>query len=298
MSSSLVWLPPKRYDSIKSIWQDQYIWSPLPVDNSIPLDQTSFLDISKDDAEVARSRSNTLRSRASTGCIRQVQDGEEAQDLVARAQPYSEEEISYAEAIPCKDNPRRHGVKGTPSTIAPRPSALSSNRLRSFHLPGRIQAERVSPKAESRPGEQGHKVSPLQEIVVADEKPSQILDPPIAPIVGRAQSTVGLPSMHHESHFITLGNAVEQPAEETRQGTQAQQRRPLPKMREPQYKSAGKEQSKVRTVTKPSNDSLRRKPSQRTSQSKRTSLRLSLNLDVEVQLKVSLYGDLTLTLLN
>ncbi|KAF3013069.1 hypothetical protein E8E14_010667 [Neopestalotiopsis sp. 37M] len=90
-SSSLLWLPPKKYDSVRPLWQDQYIWSPLPVDHTIPLHQTSFIEISENDAKeqaataAARSRANTLsRSRnrpISTGSIKHVirdHDGRQA----------------------------------------------------------------------------------------------------------------------------------------------------------------------------------------------------------------------------
>lgn len=85
--SSLVWLDPKKYDSVAPLWHDQYIWSPgLPVDDTIPLHQTSFIDVGgeqhgeedgneedglRGDVENNNNKT-TLRSRASTGSIRHV----------------------------------------------------------------------------------------------------------------------------------------------------------------------------------------------------------------------------------
>lgn len=46
------------------------------------------------------------------------------------------------------------------------------------------------------------------------------------------------------------------------------------------------------------NEQLGRKPSVQTARSKQMSMQLNLNLDVEVQLKVTLHGELTLSLLN
>ncbi|KAI4596915.1 hypothetical protein KJ359_004825 [Pestalotiopsis sp. 9143b] len=81
--SSLVWLDPKKYDSVAPLWHDQYIWSPgLPVDDTIPLHQTSFIDVGgehgeedgNEDGSQEKTENNktTLRSRASTGSIRHV----------------------------------------------------------------------------------------------------------------------------------------------------------------------------------------------------------------------------------
>ncbi|KAI5925239.1 hypothetical protein F4810DRAFT_70076 [Camillea tinctor] len=47
--SAVVWLQPDTYSSIRSMWQDQYIWSPVAVNTSLPLNQTSFLQV--DDAD-------------------------------------------------------------------------------------------------------------------------------------------------------------------------------------------------------------------------------------------------------
>ncbi|KAK6208960.1 hypothetical protein LQW54_006708 [Pestalotiopsis sp. IQ-011] len=81
--SSLVWLDPKKYDSVAPLWHDKYVWSPgLPVDDTIPLHQTSFIDVGgghgeedgNEDGSQEKTDSNmtTLRSRASTGSIRHV----------------------------------------------------------------------------------------------------------------------------------------------------------------------------------------------------------------------------------
>jgi hypothetical protein len=63
--NALIWVPASSYDAVRPMWDEQYVWCPLPVDTSLPLQQTSFIKL--DDAPASRTRANTARSRAGLG---------------------------------------------------------------------------------------------------------------------------------------------------------------------------------------------------------------------------------------
>jgi hypothetical protein len=46
--AAVIWLRPTAYNSIKSLWQDPYVWAPVAVDASLTPDQTSFIVMEDD----------------------------------------------------------------------------------------------------------------------------------------------------------------------------------------------------------------------------------------------------------
>lgn len=61
--SLTVWLPKEMYGSVEPLADDRFIWCPMPFDNSLPVEQTSFIDMGGDDEdnnnkEPARSPGN------------------------------------------------------------------------------------------------------------------------------------------------------------------------------------------------------------------------------------------------
>ncbi|KAI3332197.1 hypothetical protein HD806DRAFT_185651 [Xylariaceae sp. AK1471] len=69
--SAVVWLQPSAYDSIKSLWQDHYIWSPVAVDASLTPDRTSF--ILMDESAHAKNDSNDIIISSSSSSNRDSQ---------------------------------------------------------------------------------------------------------------------------------------------------------------------------------------------------------------------------------
>ncbi|KAK1690636.1 hypothetical protein BDP55DRAFT_724256 [Colletotrichum godetiae] len=47
--SLTVWLPKEMYGSVEPFADDRFIWCPMPFDNSLPVEQTSFIDMGGDD---------------------------------------------------------------------------------------------------------------------------------------------------------------------------------------------------------------------------------------------------------
>ncbi|WQF77915.1 hypothetical protein CDEST_02929 [Colletotrichum destructivum] len=43
--SLTVWLPKEMYGSVEPFADDRYIWCPMPFDESLPIEQTSFIDM-------------------------------------------------------------------------------------------------------------------------------------------------------------------------------------------------------------------------------------------------------------
>ncbi|GJC84166.1 hypothetical protein ColLi_07004 [Colletotrichum liriopes] len=43
--SLTVWLPKEMYGSVEPFADDRYIWCPMPFDESLPVEQTSFIDM-------------------------------------------------------------------------------------------------------------------------------------------------------------------------------------------------------------------------------------------------------------
>ncbi|KAG7073521.1 WSC domain-containing protein [Colletotrichum scovillei] len=49
--SLTVWLPKEMYGSVEPLADDRFIWCPMPFDNSLPVEQTSFIDMGGDDED-------------------------------------------------------------------------------------------------------------------------------------------------------------------------------------------------------------------------------------------------------
>ncbi|KAK1460618.1 hypothetical protein CCUS01_08723 [Colletotrichum cuscutae] len=49
--SLTVWLPKEMYGSVEPLADDRFIWCPMPFDNSLPVEQTSFIDMGRDDED-------------------------------------------------------------------------------------------------------------------------------------------------------------------------------------------------------------------------------------------------------
>ncbi|KAK1974424.1 hypothetical protein LZ30DRAFT_754716 [Colletotrichum cereale] len=48
--SLTVWLPKEMYGSVEPFADNRYIWSPMPFDESLPVEQTSFIDMGSNTA--------------------------------------------------------------------------------------------------------------------------------------------------------------------------------------------------------------------------------------------------------
>lgn len=44
-----VWVPKGIYNSVAPIWDERYAWHPVAVDDSLPMDQTSFIQVDNKD---------------------------------------------------------------------------------------------------------------------------------------------------------------------------------------------------------------------------------------------------------
>lgn len=44
-----VWVPKGVYNSVAPIWDERYAWHPMAVDDSLPMDQTSFIQVDNKD---------------------------------------------------------------------------------------------------------------------------------------------------------------------------------------------------------------------------------------------------------
>lgn len=301
MSSSLVWLPPGKYDSIKSLWQDQYIWSALPVDNTIPLHQTSFIDFSEGDAKTARSRASTLRSRASTGSIRHVSNAEAALEQDAQVQPYGNVESTRQPNLTGEDDPGYRGSSSRPAISSTRPRISSPQRLRSFHLPARMKSDPLPSTTDTLIGDAQKDIDPVrQDIIVVDNEHSL-----------HSMVTSGPPHYEHSKKSCTPDREAASPADHRRPCGRFQQhsseqeakvsihcqdlRKPSVPLQERAKKQSRQKRQPNRHVPEARRE---RKVSNRPRQSQRMSLKLDLNLDIEVELKVTLHGDLTLSLLS
>ncbi|ETS85929.1 hypothetical protein PFICI_03954 [Pestalotiopsis fici W106-1] len=354
MSSSLVWLPSKKYDSVRPLWQDQYIWSPLPVDNTIPLHQTSFIDISENDAkEATRSRANTLRSRAaSTGSIKHVMrdddNGEAAlipiQGSVCGDDDDDDHDNGGGDEEPNTErgDTEQDGHEKLSQEVrraAARRSVLMSTkqrpqssaefkRLRSFHLPDRVRSEPSTATSEAWPPD-----VQLPEVIVVDEpprdkrnvpsavgdeaigKPSRaqvpvvatrrIQVPPVPDSKSRAKrqssmfSVTELPTMDLPDSQPILRSKTFGSQRKRRQETKTEHsKREAKPHRSKHHQARQQSPAPLPTLPPPTRQPEPKSSTTRKGQAARTSLRLDLNLEVEVQLKVSLHGDLTLSLLN
>lgn len=60
-----VWVPKGVYNSVAPIWDERYAWHPMAVDDSLPMDQTSFIQVDnkdKDDEEDSESHKQAATS--------------------------------------------------------------------------------------------------------------------------------------------------------------------------------------------------------------------------------------------
>lgn len=316
--SSLLWLPAGRYDSVRPLWQEGYVWSPLPVDNSLPLHQTSFLDIDeREAASAARSRATTLRSRAST----QTLPGEMPRGDTARRSSLAETGQSEQETTTPLQNSdgtirkRRTSRRASAAGGQTNPDADSTlTRLRSFHLGDKLQetpdkpagtARTRRPRRKSQAGTQGGP----DEDPGPDERSRQ-RTPSMAS--QRTSSTMSqrTPSLTSQETLSTTSE--EQPADVDAQGI-----RPSRSVTRRRRNGAGRRNSAASSLQSAtqgdvelpavmeepdpqppmptaSSGSLEKKE----EASKRLAVKLDLNLEVEVELKVKLQGDLTLTLFS
>ncbi|KAK1514399.1 uncharacterized protein CCOS01_13679 [Colletotrichum costaricense] len=57
--SLTVWLPKEMYGSVEPLADDRFIWCPMPFDNSLPVEQTSFIDMGGDDEDNTNNKDPT-----------------------------------------------------------------------------------------------------------------------------------------------------------------------------------------------------------------------------------------------
>ncbi|KAJ0161663.1 hypothetical protein CTA2_5838 [Colletotrichum tanaceti] len=57
--SLTVWLPKEMYGSVEPFADDRYIWCPMPFDESLPIEQTSFIDMGNSPAQPANRELTT-----------------------------------------------------------------------------------------------------------------------------------------------------------------------------------------------------------------------------------------------
>ncbi|KAG8162034.1 hypothetical protein KVR01_007799 [Diaporthe batatas] len=60
-----VWVPKGVYNSVAPIWDERYAWHPMAVDDSLPMDQTSFIQVDnkvEDGEENPESHNETAAS--------------------------------------------------------------------------------------------------------------------------------------------------------------------------------------------------------------------------------------------
>ncbi|KAI0121743.1 hypothetical protein BJ170DRAFT_136580 [Xylariales sp. AK1849] len=286
MSSALVWVPAGKYDSVAPLWQDQYVWSALPVDGSLPLHQTSFIDINEKEAASTRSRANTASSQSGlclplpepTTSSADVRDEARGQETLVRTRRHKNEgssmdSLSQADA-------KAHLREIIKKSVAPRPVSTTGLRLHSFHL--------AKTKSNSKP-------NPVKPEAVTQLRANELERQP------QLDSTDGLvvPSEHPEDieGAVAVNVASQNPKllrpSRCRDGDSA----------------AGEDfvrpaSDKVRRFTLtndcalPPAEVVNRGPPKPTKRSRHMSVRLDLNLDVEVQLHVTIRGSLTLSLFH
>ncbi|CAN8096662.1 unnamed protein product [Discula destructiva] len=62
-----VWVPKGVYNSVEPLWDARYAWHPIPVDDSLPMDQTSFIQVNTDeDDSEAQHRATTSSSSSNS----------------------------------------------------------------------------------------------------------------------------------------------------------------------------------------------------------------------------------------
>lgn len=173
MSEGLqIWLDPEKYGSLRPLWQDSYIWSPVAVDESLPLHQTSFLDIDEDQAKEAveerrksdsavldaqqqqnqNQKNNLLREPTMAGHRRDPSWDEDARTLSPGEDYYEEDQKRHAKGARSgsQDRPTRYtGIKSDRKSSSPEerssntrpvsyppapPKPGMGKRMKSFHL--------------------------------------------------------------------------------------------------------------------------------------------------------------------
>ncbi|KXH64999.1 hypothetical protein CSAL01_10070 [Colletotrichum salicis] len=56
--SLTVWLPKEMYGSVEPFADDRFIWCPMPFDDSLPVEQTSFIDMGGEDEDGSDNSNN------------------------------------------------------------------------------------------------------------------------------------------------------------------------------------------------------------------------------------------------
>ncbi|GKT42125.1 uncharacterized protein ColSpa_02306 [Colletotrichum spaethianum] len=60
--SLTVWLPKEMYGSVEPFADNRYIWSPMPFDESLPVEQTSFIDMGENSQRPANTGPTTYEA--------------------------------------------------------------------------------------------------------------------------------------------------------------------------------------------------------------------------------------------
>jgi hypothetical protein len=290
---SLLWLPSGKYDSVKPLWQEGYIWNPLPVDNTLPLHQTSFLDINeKEAASATRSRATTLKSRAST----QTLPCDMRQGSISRRPGQEEADQSDPDTISSLDggNARERRVSRTrrqtarqtnPNAEPTKPTKPS--RLHSFHLGDTVQGE---PEAKGAiPTVARSRRKPKPEVHQRPDVPSDGRLSKDTPPLGKNEASGDMQVVRTSSSVSRRrrnSGAVRRNSTTQSLGGETQVDVDLPVIREEP------------TPPAPMRGSSQHVSSPEGGGSKCIGVKLDMNLEIEVQLKVKLQGDLTLTLFN
>ncbi|KAG6356435.1 hypothetical protein INS49_015823 [Diaporthe citri] len=103
-----VWVPKGVYNSVAPIWDERYSWHPMAVDDSLPMDQTSFIQVDNKD-----------------------KDHEEDSESHKQAAASPSNENLAPEAALADDNASVHSAVSTvPSISGPSTQGLSAQRPR------------------------------------------------------------------------------------------------------------------------------------------------------------------------
>lgn len=60
---AIVWLPSDGYNRVKDFWKDQYVWAPIAVDSTLPVQQTLFIDLEGKEATKELKQGETITSQ-------------------------------------------------------------------------------------------------------------------------------------------------------------------------------------------------------------------------------------------
>ncbi|KAI1848449.1 hypothetical protein JX266_005755 [Neoarthrinium moseri] len=303
MSSALLWVPAGKYDSVSPLWQDQYIWSPVPVDKSLPLHQTSFLEIDESEAATAvRSRantstSNTTRQNISALVSERVLDHEAGErdaaelDQAMGIKGRHHGSTSAFLVAPAKRQPLTPTVENKPKGTVLRPDLSKAKRLRSFHLLRKARTGSFSRPAALETYDQTHEKTSVA-VTKAPEAPGEDEEPTLTETSAGKEAcgdTAKEPSKGTSQRSV--GNQRARPRQRKDRLAKVKAQRGIDDTHKPDTKV---QQALIQAPIESQQQPLSNTP----SGSQSMSLKLDLNLDIEVQLKVTLRGDLTLSLMN